>query len=554
MASCINSMIDQCSATNTKSAGGDGGGYDLDAGCANCIVQRCTSAGNQAYGFMSYVFDGAQYTGNTGNVFRYNVANNDGQGAFRIVSGGTTGNSGVAYGNTFITNTAAVNVKVEKFGGAMNWTIANNVFQNVSGNTVDMILTAANPANVLFFGNSYLSAGTFRLTWNAVAYASVALWRAAVTSQETIAAADTSKALTPTYISATGAPYLHGYNPEPTRPLETSPVLNAGVDLFANFGINPGTVDMFGSAVSTAGPWSIGHAAMKSALKSVVINTVGSSNFTIPADFAQMFRVDTIAAGGSNSANQTGAGGSAYAGSALSGLVASWVAGTSVVPYVVGAAVATADGQATAFGATSLAAAVALGPNSAVGADSGKTNATGVGGLGGLAANSVGTLKYNGGNGGNTGVGGPGGGGGGSAGSLGPGANGGNGGTTGLAGGGGGGGNGGLAGFTGTTTTGAVGGAGPFGNAGGAGGTTNGTNGTNGSGGGSAGTGGGTGGLGGNGGDWSTNGPGGGAGGAIGSNPGTGTGGLYGGGAGPRNNGNGGQGGIRFLYKTSASL
>lgn len=547
MASCTGSMIDQCLSTNTKTAGGDGGGYDLDAGCDNTVVQRSIALGNAGYGLMCYQFDAAQYSGDTANTFRYNISINNGLGELRIVSGGTLSNNGQAYCNTLVANSAALVVKLEKFGGALVWTIANNDIRSVHAGTTDMILTANNPASVLFFGNNYTTTGTFRITWNGTAYATMALWRAAVPAQETIAAADTSHALTPIYISSIGAPSIHSYNNETMRPDESSPLLNAGVDLNANFGINPGTTDLFGSPVSTSGPWSIGHAAMKSAVKSVILT--GAGNQTIPGDFVSLYAVDCIGAGASPT-GQAGAGGAAFA--RIKSTLTPLVAGVTTIAYSAGVAAA-GSGPATWWNASSLSNAVFVGVNVCCAADGGKDSGTTTGGGGGKAAASVGTITFDGGAGGNSGAS-SNSGGGAAAGLFGPGGAGGNGGSVAGGAAGGGGANGGHAGFVPNGNIGGAGGAGPTVNTGAGGGNTGaGSAGTNGSGGGGAGISGGVGGNGGNGTDWSTSGSGGGGGCGIGAAAGTGTGGLFGGGGGGRNNALGGNGGIRFLYKTSAS-
>jgi hypothetical protein len=555
-ASAKNSSVRYNLSTNTKTAGGDGGGYDIDGGCDGNIFEFNVAIANAGYGFMSYEYDSANYTANSANVFRYNIGWNNGLGELRIVSGGTSGNSGQAYCNKFNASSTTV-VKLENLGGATNWTIANNDFTANNAGTTDFILTnAASPTGCQFFGNNYHNnAGSFRITWNSVTYATMALWRAAFPAQETIASADTSHNVTPTYVSQLGQPAIRTYNVESARPLETSPLLNAGVDLFANFSITPGTTDMFGSTVSTSGPWSIGPGAMKSALKSVVLATTGDGTWTVPADFSRLYAVDVIGAGGTGNASSAAAGGAAFSRGYLSALSAAWSAGTSTVAYHVGAAVATSNGENTVFGATTLAAAQSLGSTAAVAAEGGKTNTGSTGGLGGSAANGVGDVKFSGGNGGTTPASGINSGGGGAADVLGNGQAGAGGSATAAQGAGGGGGaGGGKAAVQPTSTTGGSGGAGPFGNAGASGGAGAGAAGTNGSGGAGAGSAGGVGGNGGNGVDWTTNGSGGGAGSGIGASAGSGTGGLYGGGGGGRNTGLGGQGGIRVLYKTSASL
>lgn len=544
-------VIQRNTSSNTKSAGGDGGGYDLDVGCSNCIVQNNISYGNVGYGFMAYEFDSANYSGNVGNVIRFNISYNDLLGGCRIVSGGTTPASGQIYCNTFQTVTSGSPMKIEKFGGSLTYTIANNNFVSSKSGTTDIVLATGNPTGCTFAGNNYYTPNTFRITWNSITYATLALWKIA-TGQEAIGGGIQAA---PIYIGT--APYLVRapiYNAEPWRPDEASTVLNAGVDLLANFSINMGTADFYGSAVSTAGPYSVGHAFVKSALKSVVV--LASTTQTIPADYVSLYAVDCVAGGAGENGVGAGAGAGAFA--RITSTTTPLVAGVTGIQCVIGAAGSASNGGDTCWNASSLANAVSLGSAVACAAEGGKTNVTTTGGIGGLAANSVGTVKWSGGSGGNLGVAGSGGGGG-AAGADGTGRDGAAGGATGTGAGGGGGANGGTAGFTPTVASrGGAGGGGPY-NAGGAAGNPAGVAGTNGAGGSGAAVAGGVGGAGGAGVDWrdSTSGlfygSGGGGGSAVGAQATTNVGGAFGGGGGGRVTALGGIGGIRFLYHTSFS-
>jgi len=107
---CRNVLIDHCTATNngwdmprigngpvgiwayeadsvtiqhclsyknkTSKGGADGGGFDLDGGVTNSVVQYCMSYGNQGSGYCIFQYWGA--TPWYHNVFRYNISENDG--------------------------------------------------------------------------------------------------------------------------------------------------------------------------------------------------------------------------------------------------------------------------------------------------------------------------------------------------------------------------------------------------------------------------------------------------------------------------------------------
>ncbi|HWD89496.1 MAG TPA: right-handed parallel beta-helix repeat-containing protein [Mucilaginibacter sp.] len=107
---CKNVLIDRCTATNngwdmprigngpvgiwayeadsvtiqhclsyknkTSKGGADGGGFDLDGGVTNSIIQYCVSYGNQGSGYCIFQYWGATPWHN--NVFRFNISENDG--------------------------------------------------------------------------------------------------------------------------------------------------------------------------------------------------------------------------------------------------------------------------------------------------------------------------------------------------------------------------------------------------------------------------------------------------------------------------------------------
>ncbi|HWB27204.1 MAG TPA: right-handed parallel beta-helix repeat-containing protein [Chitinophagaceae bacterium] len=63
-------------ANKTSKGGGDGGGYDLDGGVTNSVIQYCLSYNNQGSGFGIFQYAGA---GNWhDNIIRYNISENDG--------------------------------------------------------------------------------------------------------------------------------------------------------------------------------------------------------------------------------------------------------------------------------------------------------------------------------------------------------------------------------------------------------------------------------------------------------------------------------------------
>ena len=71
-------IIQHCLSYQNKTSKGaaDGGGFDLDGGVTNSVVQYCMSYGNQGSGYCLFQYWGATPWHN--NTFRYNISENDG--------------------------------------------------------------------------------------------------------------------------------------------------------------------------------------------------------------------------------------------------------------------------------------------------------------------------------------------------------------------------------------------------------------------------------------------------------------------------------------------
>jgi len=121
----------------TNPVAADGGGFDLDGGVSNSVIQYCISWSNQGAGIGLFEFGAAKPWEN--NVIRYNISQNDGihnTGSLSVWKGngaGTMKNCAV-YNNTFYNDTArgiALNLG-EHMPGI---TFTNNIFEfrNITG-------------------------------------------------------------------------------------------------------------------------------------------------------------------------------------------------------------------------------------------------------------------------------------------------------------------------------------------------------------------------------------------------------------------------------------
>lgn len=241
-----------CESKNTKTGSGDGGGFDIDGGCTNCSVIGCYAHDNVGFGLLNFMYDDpTNILDNSGNYFAFNIAQRNGAGGMKVSSGGTRANTGQAYCNTVYSVGGAPAFRADHNGGNLNFTIASNIFVNSSSLVVQTGSTH-NPSGVLMRGNDYWGVGgTTQFQWFGTTYGTYALWRAG-TGQETIAAADVGFNVDPLLVS-TGGTTAASY-----KITGSSTLLNNGLNLLTNFGINVGTTDYFGSTISSAGPYGVG--------------------------------------------------------------------------------------------------------------------------------------------------------------------------------------------------------------------------------------------------------------------------------------------------------
>ena len=246
----------------------DGGGFDIDGGSQDCIIQYCYSHDNEGAGYLMAEYGSPNEFKN--NIIRYNVSQNDGRnnsyGAVTLyaVNQEHQIKNCRIYNNTLYVNNldviggtpSAVNVFSQNF---LNVQLSNNIFYVTSG--VDLINCVASQttSEILFLNNNYYSVTSdYRFKWNSTYYTSLADWRFA-TGQEMDGTNLRGIAGDPLLINAgsggTVNPadggslnFLFGYTLN-----STSPVINEGIDLS-----NMGTHDFFGNAIPQFSNYDIG--------------------------------------------------------------------------------------------------------------------------------------------------------------------------------------------------------------------------------------------------------------------------------------------------------
>lgn len=244
---------------NRTSNANDGGGFDLDGGVSNSIIQYNYSHGNDGAGYLLTQFATARPFRD--NLVRWNVSENDGRnnGYASFLS---FADAGTAIETTiFANNTAYMGQAMQPtsgvrfFDGAGTYkgvAFRNNILVVQRGVALlEMPVTAG----IAFQGNLYWTYGgpiTFR--WGGKTYTSFADWRAA-TGQERVGGADVGLFADPLL----SAPGQGGTIGDPRRfdrlnayTLQRgSSAARAGLDLVKSFGEEVGPTDFYGRPVNS---------------------------------------------------------------------------------------------------------------------------------------------------------------------------------------------------------------------------------------------------------------------------------------------------------------
>ena len=240
---------------NRTSSTADGGGFDLDGGVTNSVMQYNYSHDNDGAGYGLFQFPGARPFGD--NVVRFNVSENDGRrngyAGIQLWSAGYRNRvrDVQIYHNTVYTGRAAHGTPRAIYfqGSTADVTVRNNIFQTEPGVTVAEVRYTQ--PGLRFEGNNYHSGGGLvRFRRNARLFGTFSTWRAA-TGYERHDKRLTGSSVDPmlTNGGAGGtvgdAALLESLAAYRLRP--GSPLAGAGLNLWAESGTDPGRRDFFGT-------------------------------------------------------------------------------------------------------------------------------------------------------------------------------------------------------------------------------------------------------------------------------------------------------------------
>jgi hypothetical protein len=249
---------------NSAGTGCDGGGFDLDGGVTNRVMQYNYSHDNDGAGYGIFQFDWAHPFHD--NVVRYNISENDGRNrGASIHFWATDSNGGIqrtqVYGNTFYVGPDSTGAAVQDIGGSLvsGTQIYNNIFVTAPGKRVVDIVDID---SYTFKGNAYYTyGGSLEIRWSRGIYTSLDEWRSS-SGQETHASLPVGMEIDPLLTDpgnggTIGDPRdlasLTAYLLQPG-----SPVINRGLDLAVEFGIDPGPRDFWGNPLPAGAGLDIG--------------------------------------------------------------------------------------------------------------------------------------------------------------------------------------------------------------------------------------------------------------------------------------------------------
>jgi hypothetical protein len=237
---------------------GDGDGFDFDGGVTNSTMQYNYSHDNDGAGFLITEY---RHSGPTsGNTIRFNISQNDGQmggyagillANYDLPTNKVTNN--MIYNNTVYNASGGPAVFVDgDLTGSVN-IFANNIFQTANGIP---LVQFTGSAGATFVGNDYYSSGgAFVISYNGQTYSSLSAFQS--TGQEMLNGNPTGYSVDP-QLQAPGGAGVTAKSLVAYQFQSTSPLIGAGLDLHALYGIDPGPRDLFDDPIPAGGPFNIG--------------------------------------------------------------------------------------------------------------------------------------------------------------------------------------------------------------------------------------------------------------------------------------------------------
>lgn len=263
-------VIQHCESFANRTSSMDGGGFDLDGGCSECVLQYNYSHDNDGPGLMVYTYAYASYA-DRGNVVRFNISENDSRrsrtyAGLWVRSDGPRMTGLEVYNNTVITG-AWTDQAAMVFGPEVEASFRNNVFV-ASGAAIP--LRVSRPHNgIRFENNLYWREGErMQIAWDDSVFPTLGEWQNR-TGQEMLAGVPVGLVAAPVLsahpraVRARERIGLQGLRA--FRPLQNSLAIAGGLDLRSRFGLDVGQRDFRGALLPVSGWLPLGAIGGQSA-------------------------------------------------------------------------------------------------------------------------------------------------------------------------------------------------------------------------------------------------------------------------------------------------
>lgn len=259
-------VIQFCESHHNKTGSTkDGGGFDLDGGCTESVIQYCYSHDNDGAGFLLAEYNGARPLRN--NSIRYNISQNDGRdndyGGIHFWKGTGILSDIKVYNNViFMSSQAGATPAAFRStsGNIDSVLVSNNLF--ITSGNIDLVDKSSNSADIDFRGNAYYSmTGQYRYSDGANQYTNLAAWQAGkgqeMLSGNPVGFEGNPMVSNPGGGGTIGDPTLlftlNAYNL-----MNASPLKDMGLTLNTVFGVNVGNQDFFNNTIPANGQFDVG--------------------------------------------------------------------------------------------------------------------------------------------------------------------------------------------------------------------------------------------------------------------------------------------------------
>jgi hypothetical protein len=255
---CTNFIIQHCISHDNKTRPGarDGGGFDLDGGVSNSMIQYCLSYNNQGTGFGLYEFGASKPWEN--NTIRFNISQDDGKthdGTLGIwkAEGGRMRNCEI-YNNTFYNSNPKGNI-IWLDSSMPGFRFFNNIFIY----TGDFLFDGHHFKHEVFQGNVYWNlSGGFKIE----GYTSIEAWAKATGNEilrGTVKGLFTDPWLvSPGTLTLTNPGEISAENLSAYMLKPGSPLIDNGLNLREMFGTDTGERDFLGTPLPQGNGYDIG--------------------------------------------------------------------------------------------------------------------------------------------------------------------------------------------------------------------------------------------------------------------------------------------------------